>query len=147
MGNMGGLRIAFETPLFGGGRRSQAVISKRAGLRSGDGHLFAGGRGVGENAHTMTAPGTSYFRVERVTEDVEGKRASMDQFERDWDYILIHEGELLESYPEEWVGVQDGRVFHAPSLPGLLDAIRAAGCDPMKTARTFMTRDDTALVL
>lgn len=77
-----------------------------------------------------------------MTEGADEIRANLDQFGRDWDYIVAHDRELLELYPEEWVGVQGGCVYHAPTLLDLLDGIRAGGHDPDRAARVFLTRDD-----
>ena len=71
-----------------------------------------------------------------------------DAYGRSAAYLSEHWGELLASYPGEYVAVHEGAVVaHAPSLHELMRSLDSQSIPRGRTAVRFIDDSDTVLLL
>ncbi len=73
--------------------------------------------------------------------------ASLARFGRDDDELIARYDEFLDAFPEEWVSIYEGRVFHDPDSKALHEKMRAAGVDPAHAPQEFVSRSKLPLLL
>ncbi len=76
------------------------------------------------------------------------RELELKRFKRDTKYYQDHQEELLEQYPEQWVGIFNEQVVGtAPDFDQLLDDLQAKGIPVGKTLVEHLTRKDELLIL
>lgn len=80
-------------------------------------------------------------------EDPERVRAELREFKRDGADLRARLDELQQQYPDQWVSMKDGRLFHAAELDAMFAEMRLAGVDPATAPRWYLATDPPALVL
>lgn len=74
-------------------------------------------------------------------------RARLASYRRDVDALNEQRDELINSFPEQWVAIHEGKVYHAAELDALFAQLRLAGVEPARVPREFLTKDEPALLL
>ena len=85
--------------------------------------------------------------VETDPKRIAQMRAGLASYHRNSDAMLANHDGLLASYPEEWVTMHDGCIYHAPTVDLLLKQLESAGIDTDGAPMEFMGRDQAPLLL
>ncbi len=80
-------------------------------------------------------------------EDPEGVRAELEEFRRDNRQLNARLAALEAEFPNQWVAMKDGRLFHAAELDALFAEMRLAGVDPATAPRHYFATDLPAMIL
>ena len=79
---------------------------------------------------------------------IEERRAELQRFQQDTDYLRTHWEELLQQYPEQWVAILNREVVGvAPNFDQLLTDLQTTGVPIGRARIEHLTRDEDLLVL
>ena len=80
--------------------------------------------------------------------DEEALARLFDEADRNSKYIEIHFDELLQQYPDQWIGVfQEKVVAHSTSSRGLVKKLRTMDCLKRGAATRYMDTDTQAWII
>lgn len=86
-----------------------------------------------------------------TVELTDGERADTSEtlsgYQRDRAALDNLREELVQRYPNQWVSVHEGRVFHALEIQALFANLRESGVEPRRVPREFLSKDRPALLL
>jgi hypothetical protein len=76
------------------------------------------------------------------------RQQELARFQRDTDYFLAHRDALLRRYPDQWVGIYQGRVVAAaPELGALLATLREQGVPAGRAYIQLLAQQPELLIL
>ena len=89
-----------------------------------------------------------HVRLEDVRPADKETLAELERFGRDVNYYYAHHQELLEQYPEQYVGIFNESVAGAnPNLKILVAKLREGGTPPERTFVKYLTHKPITLIL
>ncbi len=72
----------------------------------------------------------------------------LQRFQKDIDYFELHQRELLQRYPDEWVAIFNGRVVgDNPDVEPLLRSLEERGVPIDKTLLRHLAAKEDVLIL
>jgi len=85
--------------------------------------------------------------VERIVPVPPEILAKFRAYERDSRCLYSRREELRDRYPDQWVAVHDGHVYHASSVDDLIQVLRRAGLESGTIPREFLPREPLLVTL
>jgi hypothetical protein len=85
--------------------------------------------------------------TERPSGERNEVRNRLASYRHDSDQLLALRDELLDRYPNQWVAIHAGEIFHAHELDALFASLRLRNIEPSRVPREYLTRDQPALLL